>query len=104
MAKFDAGKKMVMPTGSKSGILHCVPISLGLSNAFAGSLFPYHVLKLPAALHTWTPPLLFIAFVFTQVLRLLLTFMLIVWASWDNNMTCQINGLSLSSIGPSWLW
>ncbi|PQQ16367.1 hypothetical protein Pyn_23394 [Prunus yedoensis var. nudiflora] len=72
---------MGMPAGSKSGILPCVPISLGPSNAFAGNLFPHHMLKLPAALYTWTPLLLFIAFVFTQVLRLLLTFMLIVWAS-----------------------
>ncbi|PQQ08217.1 hypothetical protein Pyn_40687 [Prunus yedoensis var. nudiflora] len=52
MAKSDEGKKMGMPAGSKSGILPSVPISLGPSNAFAGNLFPHHVLKLPAALHT----------------------------------------------------
>ncbi|PQQ20794.1 hypothetical protein Pyn_10465 [Prunus yedoensis var. nudiflora] len=68
MAKSDEGKKMDMPAGSKSGILPYAPISHGPLNAFAGNLFPHHVLKLPAVLHTWTPLLLFVAFVFTQVL------------------------------------
>ncbi|PQQ08615.1 hypothetical protein Pyn_39069 [Prunus yedoensis var. nudiflora] len=51
MAKSDEGKKMGAPASLRDGILPCVPIPLGLLNAFTLSLF----LSLPAASHMWIP-------------------------------------------------